>query len=297
MVKRPKVQTQFIIFNLFGDYVNPRGDSAWTSGLLDVLEVLGVSERAARSTLSRMKQKGWLHASKDGRRSAYQLTPRGKQLLDEGGRRLFGPRPGPWDGRWHLVTYSLPQAMRTERGHLRTGLSWLGYGMLSPGTMVAAYPMSGEVCSLLKELDVESYVDFFTESRLEMKSDAEIVTRCWDLPDLNRRYVQFIDRHRAAFESLISNDVARDTLPHSESFVHRFWATYEFSAFPREDPRLPAKLLPEDWRGKEAAELMTELRSTLKQPAEQYIDTTLGIHIRQNRSRSKAAHARTPGTT
>lgn len=287
-MKRPKVQTQFIIFNLFGDYVNPRGDSAWTSGLLDVLEVLGVSERAARSTLSRMKQKGWLHASKDGRRSAYQLTPRGKQLLDEGGRRLFGPRPGPWDGRWHLVTYSLPQAMRTARSQLRTGLSWLGYGMLSPGTMIAAYPMSGEVCTLLRELQVEDYVDFFTESRLEMKSDDEIVDRCWDLPKLNRKYTQFIKRHRAAFEELISSDGRANGLPRSKSFVHRFWATYEFSAFPREDPQLPRELLPKDWRGIEAAEFMAELRATLKQPAEDFIDATLGIHVRRDRDSAKA---------
>lgn len=290
-MKRPRVQTQFIIFNLFGDYVNPRGDSAWTSGLLDVLEVLGVSERAARSTLSRMKQKGWLQAFKDGRRSAYQLTARGKQLLDEGGRRLFGPRPGAWDGRWHLVTYSLPQAMRSERSQLRIGLSWLGYGLLSPGTMVAAYPMVAEVRSLLRDLEVEPYVDFFSHSRLELKGDEEIVARCWDLPELNRRYCQFIDRHRAAYEELVSNGAPPNDLPRSESFVHRFWATYEFSAFPREDPQLPEQLLPADWRGVEAVEFMAEMRETLKGPAEQFIDSTLGIHVRRDRDRSPAAVA------
>jgi phenylacetic acid degradation operon negative regulatory protein len=284
MTNRPKVQTQFIVFNLFGDYVNPRGDTAWTSGLLEVLEVLGVGERAARSTLSRMKQKGWLRASKDGRLSAYQLTPRGKVLLDEGGRRLFGPRPTRWDERWHLVIYSLPQDMRAARSLLRTGLSWLGYGMLSPGTMIAAYPMRAEVQSLLKELEVEPYVDFFTESRLEIAQHEEIVARCWDLPALNRRYARFIDRNRTAYEQLVRTGTRSDGLPQDESFVHRFWATYEYSSFPREDPRLPAKLLAEDWRGIEAAEFMEELRATLKEPAEKYIDSTLGVHTRLNQS-------------
>lgn len=279
-MRRPKVQTQFIVFNLFGDYVNPRGDTAWTSGLLEVLEVLGVGERAARSTLSRMKQKGWLRSQKDGRRSAYQLTSRGKQLLDEGTRRLFGPRQSRWDGLWHLVIYSLPQEMRTARHQLRTRLSWLGYGMLSPGTMIAVYPMRTQVQSLVDELEVRPHVEFFTDSRLETACNEEIVARCWDLPDLNRRYQQFIERNRAVYQKLISGAKNGNGLPLDKSFVQRFWATYEYSSFPREDPQLPKVLLPKDWRGIEAAEFLTELRATLREPAEQYIDATLGVHTR-----------------
>jgi len=291
-MKRPKVQTQFIVFNLFGDYVNPQGDTAWTSGLLEVLRVLGVGERAARSTLSRMKQKGWLRASKNGRRSAYQLSPKGKLLLEQGERRLFGLRPKRWNGRWHLVIYSLPEALRAARSQLRTGLSWLGYGMLSPGTMVAAYPMAAEVQSLLHELEVESYVHFFTGSQLEMAGNREIVDRCWDLPSLNRRYTAFIRRYRQALEGLLSKKGSNGRLPQDESFELRFWATYEFSAFPREDPRLPEELLPDVWRGLEAADFMDELRATLKDPAEQYIDSTLGIHTKRNRNQLERVPAR-----
>jgi phenylacetic acid degradation operon negative regulatory protein len=243
-----------------------------------------------------MKQKGWLRASKDGRRSAYQLTHKGKLLLDEGGRRLFGPQPNDWDGRWHLVIYSLPQEMRSARGQLRTGLSWLGYGMLAPGTMIAAYPMRAEVQSLLRELEVEPYVDFFTGSTLEIAEHREIVERCWDLPALNDHYAQFIDRNRAAFEDLVSTKTRLNGLPHDESFVHRFWATYEYSAFPREDPRLPEELLPDAWRGIEAADFMDELRATLKDPAEEYIDSTLGIHTRRDREQTDRVRARTEGT-
>ncbi len=280
-MSRPKAQTQFIVFNLYGDYVNPRGDSVWTSGLIDVLHVLGVGERAARSTLSRMKQKGWLRAQKDGRRSAYQLTPRGKHLLDEGRRRLFGPRQTQWDERWHLVIYSLPQEMRAARHQLRTGLTWLGYGMLSPGTMIAAYPMKAEVQALIDELGVADYVDFFTDSKLEMARHKEIVARCWDLPSLNDRYARFIERNRSAFDQLILNGSNGDGLSRDESFERRFWTMYEYSSFPREDPQLPKKLLPKGWRGIEAAELLNEVRATLKEPAEEFIDSTLGIHTRR----------------
>jgi len=46
------VSTQFVVFNLFGDYILPHGGSIWTNNLLRLLELLDIGERAARSTLS-----------------------------------------------------------------------------------------------------------------------------------------------------------------------------------------------------------------------------------------------------
>ncbi len=284
-IKRPAIRTQFLIFNLFGDYVNPRGIAVWTSGLLEVLKVLGVSERAARSTLSRMKNKGWLKARREGRRSLYQLTDKGKTLLDEGTRRLFGPPPSHWDGRWHLVIYSLPQHMRAVRHELRTRLSWLGYGMLQPGTMVAAHAREQEVEALIRELDVAEYLHRFSQARLEAVSDRHIVARCWDLPDLNRRYTEFIQRHRPAYLRLRTRHKRGRSLPPEECFVQRFWLTYEFASFPRQDPNLPPELLPDDWRGRDAAALLADYRALLKAPAETYICETLGIRAHADPAR------------
>jgi phenylacetic acid degradation operon negative regulatory protein len=273
----PAVRAQPIIFNLLGDYVHPRGETVWTSGLLDLLSRLGVGERAARSALSRMKLKGWLKASRSGRRSAYTLTPKTRALLDEGSRRLFGPRPTQWDGSWHLVVYSLPQTRRALRRQLRTRLSWLGYGMLLPGTMVAAFPKHEEVTQLFRELGVGRYVHFFSRSRLETADGNEIVSRCWDLPGLNRRYARFIRRYQPSHEWFLERCRSSDGLPPEESFVHRFWITYEFSSFPREDPDLPPELLPPDWVGGQAAELLRSYRQLLKEAAEGFADSTMQV--------------------
>ena len=54
----PSVRTQFLIFTLFGEFILPRGGSIWTSSLIRLLDQLGVGERAARLTLSRMASKG-----------------------------------------------------------------------------------------------------------------------------------------------------------------------------------------------------------------------------------------------
>lgn len=282
--EKPKLRTQFIIFNLFGDYISVRGGAVWTSRLLQVLDVLGVSERAARSTLSRMKRNGWLSAKREGRLSMYELTLKGKNLLDVSRQRLFGPRPGEWDGHWNLVTYSLPQEMRPLRHQLRTRLSWLGYGMLEPGTMIAANPNKEEVLNLFQDLNVGEFVHFFSSATLELPVAKDIVRRCWDLEDLNNRYQEFIERHRkdyVRFQRIVDEG---GELICDECFVHRFWASYEYSAFPRQDPNLPSSLLPSSWRGEEAIELLTRYRELLREPSETYMNQTLGIEpIVQNK--------------
>jgi phenylacetic acid degradation operon negative regulatory protein len=266
-----------LIFNLFGDYVYPRRVAVPTAGLLKVLALLGVSERAARSTLSRMKGKGWLRAHRKGRRSLYSLTPRARALLEEGSRRLFGPPPQRWDGRWHLVIYSLPQEMRSVRHQLRTRLSWLGYGMLQPGSMVSANPRRQEVENLIAELNVGPYVHAFSQAHLDNSDPQHVVGRCWDLPALNERYARFIERHQPLYESFLQQQRELGSIPQDEAFKFRFWVTYEFSSFPRQDPNLPPELLPPGWLGRRAAQLLADYRALLKEPAEAFINRTLNI--------------------
>lgn len=271
----PTVRTQFIIFNLFGDYLPSMQQAAWTSGLLEVLKVLGVRERAARSTLSRMSKRGWMRSQRVGRRSAYALTAKGLSLIEEGSLRLFGPRPDKWDGCWHLVTYSLPQTLRQVRGQLRNRLSWLGYGMLLPGTMVAAFPMREQVLQLLAELGVAPYVHFFTKGNLESAADDQIVARCWDLAAINQRYIDFIQRHEPQYRALLEPRERDAHVPPQQSFVQRFWMTYEFTSIPREDPGLPVELLPAEWKGTEAVNLLNDFRTLVGRPAKKYVKETM----------------------
>jgi len=276
-LERPSIRTQFIIFNLFGDYVNPRRASVWTSGIVEVLGMLDVSERATRSTLSRMKAKGWLAAHKSGRRSMYQLTSRGRTLLDEGTRRIFGPAPTEWDGCWHIIVYSLPQQLRARRHDLRTRLSWIGYGMLEPGTMIAAIPRTSEVKTLVDELEVQQYVHFFTRAHLESSGTLAIVARCWDLEKMNRRYSHFVRRFQSEYEALLTKQKNETCMAPDESFANRFWLTYEFSSFPRHDPNLPPELLPDNWCGREAAELLHAYRALLREPAQAFVNRAMGL--------------------
>src|SRR5512139_128616 len=257
MSKHPALQTQFIIFVLFGDVIAPRGGQIWASGLLSLLELLGVSERAARSTLSRMVRKGWLKPRREGRHSLYTLTPKGQRLLAEGGQRIFEPRQRDWDGRWHLVVYSLPERKRKLRDDLRKRLTWLGFGRAAPGSWISPHDRQAEIEELLSDLNVHDYVHYFSDVRLAIGSDQDIVEACWDLKSLNRRYARFVGKWEPAYEKLARGEC----LSPAQCFVQRFWITNEHSEFPRLDPNLPDDLLPADWPGDKAAGIFNEYRN------------------------------------
>ena len=273
-IDRPSPRPQLIVFNLFGDYVLQAGGAAWTTGLLEVLGLLEIGARAARTTLSRMKRRGWLEARRVGRRSLYRATPKARALLLEGGERLFGPRPGPWDGSWHLIAYSLPVARRLTRHRLRTRLSWLGYGTVQPGTLIAAYPRSDEVENLVRELEVAPYIHEFRHARLDPQEQERIVRSCWDLTDIDSRYAAFMGRYKPALSRLRQRQARGAVLDPDECFAWRFWATYDYSEFPRVDPLLPDELLPRGWRGHQAYALLTELRQRTREPAWEYLRST-----------------------
>lgn len=271
MSKHPALQTQFIIFVLFGDVIMPRGGQIWASGLLSLLELLGVSERAARSTLSRMVRKGWLKTRRAGRHSLYTLTPRGQRLLAEGGQRIFEPRQHHWEGRWHLVVYSLPERKRKLRDDLRKRLTWLGFGRAAPGSWISAHDRQAEVEELLTDLKVHAYVHYFSDVRLAIGSDQEIVEACWDLKSLNRRYARFVSKWEPSYEKLARGEC----LSPDECFVQRFWITNEHSEFPRLDPNLPDALLPADWQGDKAACIFNEYRYLLSERANEFLTAML----------------------
>jgi phenylacetic acid degradation operon negative regulatory protein len=274
-VETPNVRTQFLIFTLFGDYILPRGGAIWASSLLELLDLLGVSERAARSALSRMASRGWLIARKQGRRSQYSLTTQGQRLLERSERRIFEPPYADWDGLWHMVVYSLPESKRDLRHTLRTQLIWLGFGPLAPATWISPRDRRAEVEAVCNELGMRDCVDLFSGMYQRSTSDCALVGRCWDLPALEAAYRQFAARYEAEYADLKGLGAARLSGAPDMCFARRFWITHEFQRFPRQDPGLPVVLLPPGWIGFGARQLFDGYRQLLEPYANQFVDKVM----------------------
>ncbi|MEM7801019.1 MAG: PaaX family transcriptional regulator C-terminal domain-containing protein [Chloroflexota bacterium] len=267
-VTQTKGNTQFFVFNLFADYILPyKNGWAWTHELLYLLDLLGVSDRAARTTLSRMKQEGWFDTMRDGRRSRYEITAKGRAIIAEGDKRIFETPIVNWSGEWQFAIYSLPEEKRQLRNLLRKKLVWFGFGNLAPGTWVCARDRQHELETIVAEMGISSYVTLVNGKRVSLMSDEEIVAKCWDLNSLDAEYATFVDRWKSRLEG---QDRYIASMTAAERFLNRFMLTFEFQPFPRIDPNLPTVLLPEDWSGFAARRLFTAYRLKLNQGLDRF---------------------------
>ncbi len=267
--------SQDMLFTLYGDYIRHRGGEAWTGSLIELLSLFGLSGQAVRSTLSRMSRKGWLRGRRAGRHSFYSLTPKCVELLEEGARRIFEPRCDSWDGRWHLLTYSIPESKRHLRRKLRRRLLWLGFGYLNYATWISPRDLHDEVERVVEELRVRRYVEFFAAEHRGFADGSEIVARCWDLERLNDYYAALIARYEPRFQEYHARLRAGGDLEPSECFAQRFMLVHEYRSSPYVDPNLPLELLPEHWLGERAAQLFQQHRDLLTERAELYVDSVL----------------------
>lgn len=242
-----EVSARSLLMTMLGEYVLPRGRPVWTSALVEALAMFGVEEKSARQSLSRIAGEGWLASERVGRRVRWALTPPGRRLLTEGAQRIydFGSGERPWDGTWLVVLVSVPEAKRDLRHRVRTRLSWAGFGSPEPGVWITPHAdRETEALGVLKELGLADGAMSFTAAYGAVGSEATMVSRAWDLSEVEERYEAFIDE----FTGLHPAD--RPAVLHAQTML-----VHEWRRFPFLDPRLPARLLPAGWSGAKAADL------------------------------------------
>jgi len=272
---QPSKQSHQLVFTLYGDYLRHRVDDVWTGSLISLLAPFGLSAQAVRSTLSRMSRHGWLAGRRSGRHSFYRLTTKGKRILDEGEQHLFKPRHEPWDGRWRLLTYAIPERSRQLRDRLRQRLTWLGFGHLSASAWISPYEPAPELLGWLESAGARRYVDLFTANYDGFGDAHQLVARAWDLQALNAAYGRFVRDIEPESERDRGGLAEHDGMDPSASFARRFRLTLRVLSFPYVDPHLPNELLPEDWLGQRAAALFQSYHEALAPQANAFMESVL----------------------
>lgn len=263
-----------LIFTLFGEYLLEHADAVWVGSLIALLEPFGLTEGSVRTNLSRMAKKGWLHTERVGKHAVYGLTEMGRSLLEEGQSRILHPTwDRSWDGRWLLLTYSIPEDARKARDRLRDRLAWLGFGSMGNGIWLSPHDVQDEIQALSRRMELQDHLMTFRLEPMDDERTAELVSRCWDLAHLDSSYRAFTRRWKPELDPRSS---AHGTFERSErSFRLRFELIHEFRRFPLEDPFLPRRLLPDPWSGDEASRVFRELRDALVGPADAYVKDIL----------------------
>jgi phenylacetic acid degradation operon negative regulatory protein len=263
------VRPETLLLALFGDQVLGRDVAVATGGVIAVLKRLGVGEHATRATVARMVRRELLRPVRRGRQVFLGLTPRAVAVLRDGLSRLEAEVVDrDWDGRWTLLTFSVPETRRADRHALRTRLGWLGFGPLRSGLWVS--PRAMDVSVALSELDLLDHAEVFRAEATLWTDPARIAGEAWDLPVIAAGYRRFLDRW------------ADDGFGGLDALSRRTRLTAEWLLVIRQDPRLPAALLPREWPGVPAQELFRAVRRQLTGPGDELAGewlTTLSANV------------------
>jgi phenylacetic acid degradation operon negative regulatory protein len=258
---------QDLLFTLYGEFLL-RDGPVWVGSLIALLEPLGLAPGAVRTTLSRMVARGWLYAERDGRRSYYALSDRGRRLLEEGEARIYRPEHSSgWDGEWTLLAYSIPEELRSSRDRLRVRLSWLGFGSLGNGLWISPHDVAERVRQVGAELGLTDHLELFRGRHTDLAARRGLVSKCWDLPAINERYGAFIERHLGAYRTLR----AASWIDPGDAYLRRFLLVHEYREFPLLDPFLPVELQPDGWAGECSLALFQAFHALLAEPADRHL--------------------------
>jgi phenylacetic acid degradation operon negative regulatory protein len=238
------------MLTLLGRYLLGRAVAVSAASVIEVFARVGVGEHAARSTLTRMVNRGLLSRQRHGRAMYFGLTERSERILRDGEARLWklGAVNRDWDGVWTLLGFSLPESWQKQRHELRSQLAWAGFGPLFNGLWVA--PGRAAVDEIVGSLGLESHVKAFHATTIPGTDVDQMIRETWDLDALAGPYHAFVERWRNIEAEL---DGGADPLA-ATLMMNADWLRVI-----RDDPRLPVEHLPADWPAAEAEALFVRV--------------------------------------
>lgn len=266
----PAETPQRLITTFLGAYVRQLGGWVAVADLIRLMADLGVDEQSVRSSVSRLKRRGFLETEPHGRTAGYRLSDDALRILDTGDRRIYRSADIHQGEDWVLVLFSVPEALRHNRHLLRSRLEWLGFGNAAPGVWIAPAHVADEAAAMLEQLNLAQYATLFRSHYIGSATLVEMVTQWWDLEALGAAYDGFAGRFAPV---LASWDVAPGS-PRA-AFADYISILTHWRRLPFLDPGLPAAVLPDGWEGHRARELFASLHERLEPSARDHVEAVL----------------------
>jgi phenylacetic acid degradation operon negative regulatory protein len=220
------------------------------AAVYDAANLLGIADQPVRLAIRRLVDAGLVEQHGRGRAGELRATPaaRLRGVLD-GAYWAFAIDQDEgtvtWDGRWHLLAFSVPEARRAERDALRATLAHLGAAPLTPGLYLSPHDLG---TALAAEAGPAVH-DHLTTARATAVRHAgrpveELVAELWPLTAVRAGYARFdaaMDRWSAA---------RRPDAGPAQALAGRIAVLAALDAAVGPDPLLPPALLPDDWPGR-----------------------------------------------
>ena len=269
---RPGGEPQHLLATLLGSYGIGRKEPVPAGMFPRLLAEFGISPAGARNALSRVARRGLFEATGAGRNRAYRMTDAARVIQERRLRQFaaFGQPPPPWDGRWTLVMYSVPEDDRTVRQAVRSKLTRAGFGALRDGVWASPRDRQAEAAEVVKLVTPSPAAVLRAELTASSASFPDL-ERMFGLAALKSDYRDFVSGFAPVRARLAASAVAPP-----EALVTRTRLMDTWREFADADPDLPDELLPAGWPRARAREVFTDLDGALRSLALQRLEQLLG---------------------
>lgn len=270
--EQANISCRTFIVTIFGDLVSQHGHWIWLGSLIETLRPMGFSERLVRTSVFRLVKEDWLEVKKVGRKSFYRFTETANNHYTRAAKRIYSGDSRVSENNWLILMPSFVE--ETKLVSLKKQLHWLGFSSIAGG--VFAHP-NCDIKSLediISELELEESIIIFsakTNDTNSAKTLRKLVHNKWQLEALQQRYQALIDVYSPIKDLLKSKERLND----QQCLSLRILLVHEYRRILLTDHELAEEMLPTNWKGHIANQLVESIYEQLSEPSTRYICSNL----------------------
>jgi phenylacetic acid degradation operon negative regulatory protein len=204
------------------------------------------NRQAYYDAVSRLRQRGLIAGRRSRDKEGYLELA---DDVDVRRRREFTPQKywkQRWSGTWFVLAYDVPEANRSFRDALRGFLKRLRLGCFQRSVYVTPYDIRQEYSDLCEATGVQQYACLFETEGLFGYEPENIVDQAWDWDRLQEEHTWYLEICRENFDRVVNDELSEDAL---QNLAREEMSAY--LAVMENDPLLPGRLLPPEYKGKE----------------------------------------------
>lgn len=186
-----------------------------------------------------LKKKGLVNSIKEELYYKPQITETGIKRLKS--NFPFYESQRIWDGRIYLVTYDVAEESKKDRERLRSYLLKIHCGKLQDSVYLTPYNPTEVLREFIEEAGLDGEVlisNLGEDGHIGGENLKELLSRIYQLDHLNDRYLEFLETYQ------------------QNKKIDKTGIIFDFYSILADDPQLPFSLLPEEWPGKKAYQLL-----------------------------------------
>jgi phenylacetic acid degradation operon negative regulatory protein len=153
----------------------------------------------------------------------------------------------PWDHKWRMVYFDIPEKKAAIRKQFRSHLLHLGFGQAQKSVYLSPYDFIEEMKYFIKANNLTEWVFLYEGEKVWLgeNNDKEMVRKIWQLDNIEKLYNNWLKEYQLKVSSL--------TKENRKKLLSRYLELLHL------DPLLPQDLLPHNWIGFRLKPLLKKL--------------------------------------